>query len=197
MWVSMFRGDKALCLTLILLATLLSPILVPGTVVILIGAKVSMNTTSIAVSLILMVVVPTIIGVTLNEVSKSIIPAAVCPYLDPAAKICIVLVIAANTSPVASRIHFNDPKIWGLAALCIFLCAGGFLLSKLASTVVRCNHERSVTLLFSGGMRNISAITTIAVSFFPEAAALPALLGILFQQTISVFMGKLFANQKR
>ena len=197
MWVTLFRGDKALALTLILLATMLSPLLIPGTVYLLIGAKVSMNMGSIAVSLILMVVFPTIVGVTLNEVSRSKIPGLICPYLAPVSKICIVIVIAANTSPVASRIRFDNPVIWILAALCVLLSASGFLLSRLAALVVRCNHEKSVAMLFAGGMRNISAITTIAVNFFPEAAALPALLGIMFQQSLAAFMGKLLTRQPR
>ena len=190
-WVSIFRGDRALSLTLILLATLLSPLVVPGTVSILIGAKVSMNMGSIAVSLVLMVVIPTIIGVTLNEVSRGQVPALICPYLDLVSKACIVLVIAANTSPVASRVRFNDSKIWKLAALCVLLSAGGFLISKFVAIAIRCSPAKSASLVFSGGMRNISAVTTIAIGFFPEAAALPALLGILFQQSISALMGKL------
>jgi tagaturonate reductase len=191
-WVNIFRGDKALCLTLILLDTLLAPLLVPGTVSLLMGAKLAMDMSGIAISLILMVVIPTIIGVTVNEVSRGKIPALICPYLNPVSKICLMLVIAANTSPVAKAIQLDNPKIWKIAGMCIFLSAGGFILSRLTAAAVRCNSEKSVAMFFCGGLRNISAVTTIAVTFFPESAALPALLGIVFQQTISAVMGKLF-----
>ena len=193
-WITMFMGDKALCLTLILLDTMLAPLVVPGTVSLLMGTKVAMDMTGIAVSLILMVVLPTIIGVTLNETSRGKIPALVCPYLAPFSKVCLMLVIAANASPVAKIIRIDDPQVWKVAGLCVVLSVGGFLLSKLAAIAVRCNAEKSVTMFFSGGLRNISAVTTIAVTFFPEAAALPALLGIVFQQTLSAIMGKLFVN---
>jgi predicted Na+-dependent transporter len=192
-WVSIFRGDKALSLTLILLDTLLAPLLVPGTVSLLMGAKVAMDMSGIAVSLVLMVVIPTIIGVTVNEISREKIPALVCPYLNPVSKICLMLVIAANASPVAKTIQFDNPKVWKIAGMCILLSAGGFILSKLTAAAIRCNPTKSVALFFCGGLRNISAITTIAVTFFPESAALPALLGIVFQQTISAVMGKLLA----
>jgi len=195
-WVSIFRGDKALCLTLILLDTMLAPLLVPGTVSVLMGAKVAMDMSGIAISLVLMVVIPTIIGVTANEISREKIPALICPYLNPVSKICLMLVIAANTSPVAKAIHFDNPEVWKIAGMCILLSAGGFVVSKLSAITIRCNSERSVTMLFCGGLRNISAITTIAVTFFPESAALPALLGIVFQQTISAIMGKLFVRKK-
>jgi predicted Na+-dependent transporter len=195
MWVSMFGGDKALCLTLILLDTLLAPLLVPGTVSVLMGAKVTMDMSGIAISLIMMVVIPTIIGVTLNETSRSKIPDLVCPYLNPFSKICLMLVIAANTSPVAKMIKLDNPTLWAVGALCIVLSASGFVLSKFTAKAVRCNNEKTITLFFSGGLRNISSVTTIAVTFFPEAAALPALLGIVFQQTLSAILAKLFIRR--
>jgi predicted Na+-dependent transporter len=46
-------------------------------------------------------------------------------------------------------------------------------------------------------MRNLTAVTTIAVSFFPEATALPAFLGILLQQSIAALMGKLLTRKTR
>jgi len=197
LWTTIFLGDKALCLTLILLDTILSPLVIPGTVSILLGTKVTMDMSSIAISLILMVVIPTIIGVTLNETSHGKIPSLVCPFLDPLSKLLLLMVIAANTSPVASRIRFDEPKIWKLLGVCILLTVGSFLLSKLASMVVRNKPEKGVAMFFSGGLRNISAVTTIAVSFFPEAAALPALLGIMVQQSICAFMGKLLLHKER
>lgn len=195
MWVSIYRGDKALCLTLILLDTLLAPFAVPGTLSALLGAKVAMDISGIAVSLILMVVVPTIIGVTANETSRGKIPQVVCPWLNPVSKICLMLVIAANTSPVAPALRFDEPKVWGIGALCITLSVAGFLLARLAAAFGRCGREKSVTLFFSGGLRNISAVTTIAVTFFPEAAALPALLGIVFQQTLAAVLARLLLKR--
>jgi tagaturonate reductase len=194
-WVSMFRGDNALCLTLILLDTLLAPIVVPGTMSILMGTKVAMNMSGIAVSLILMVVVPTIIGVTANEVSRGKIPAHVCPCVTPLSKVCIVLVIAANTSAVAPRVRLDNPKVWAIAALCVLLAAAGYVLSKYIGLAVRLKPEKQVTFFFTVGLRNISAVTTIAVEFFPGATVLPTLLGIVFQQTIAAVMGRLLLGR--
>jgi len=195
-WTAMFLGDKALCLTVILLDTLLAPLVVPGTVSLLMGAKVTMDMSGIAVSLILMVVVPTIIGVTLNECSRGKIPALLCPWLNPLSKIMLMLVIAANASPVAKIVRIDDPMVWKIAALCVALSVVGFVVSKLTGVAVKCNREKTAALFFSGGLRNISAVTTIAVSFFPEAAALPSLLGIVFQQSIAAIMGKTLLGRR-
>jgi tagaturonate reductase len=195
--VSIFRGDNALCLTLILLDTLLAPLVVPSTVALLLGARVAIDISGFAVSLILMVVIPTIMGVGVNEASRGKIPGLVCPYLNPLAKICMVTMIAANTSPVASKIQLDDPKVWLTAAMCIACAVIGYILSKLTGMAGQLKPEKRTTLFFSAGLRNISAATTIAIEFFPPAAALPCLLGIVFQQLTAAFMGKLLLGKRR
>jgi predicted Na+-dependent transporter len=196
-WVSIYRGDFALCLTLILIDTLLAPLIVPGTMLALVGTRVALDMTAMAVSLILMVVAPTIVGVSVNELSKGKIPALVCPYLAPFSKICLILVIAANASPVAPWVQFDDPKVWIIAVLCVFFAAAGYVIAKVLGLLTKLSQEKRVTLFFSGGLRNISAVTTIAVTFFPEAAALPALLGIVFQQVMAAIMGRTLLGKRK
>lgn len=196
-WVGMYKGDKALCLTLILLDTLLAPLVVPATLSILIGERVALDISGIAMSLVLMVVLPTIIGVTMNETSKGKIPKHVCPFLTPFAKIFLMLVIAANSSAIAPTVRFSDPLVWKVAALSTFLSIGSFLLSKFIGIASKCGFEKTVAMFFTGGLKNISAVATIAVTFFPEAVALPAITGIVFQQTIAAVMGKLMRKENK
>jgi len=194
-WVTIFKGDKALGLTLILLDTLLAPLVVPAALSVFIGTKVEMDMTGIALSLLFMVVVPTILGIMSNETTKGIIPSAICPVLNPLAKICLMLVIAANSSAIAPVINLKDPLVWAVAALCIALTTSGFLLAKLNGIAAKCENDKSNSLIIAGGLRNNSAVMTIAVTFFPEAAVLPALLSIIFQQIITAAMGKLIIKK--
>jgi len=189
-WVMIFKGDKALGLTLILLDTMLAPLLVPGTISVLMGAKIAMDMSGIAVSLFFMVVLPTIIGVTLNETSKGKVSAVLCPSFDPFAKICLILVIAANASAVAPSIQFGDPLLWKAAILCIALTVASFFLAMFYGAAGKFGDEKSVSLIIAGGLRNNSAVMTIAVIFFPKDAVLPTLLSILFQQTIMAIIGR-------
>jgi predicted Na+-dependent transporter len=196
-WVSIFKGDMALCLTLILFDTLLAPIVLPGSISILMGEKVAMDMSGIALSLIFMIVVPTIIGVTINEVSKAKIPSIICPYLDPAAKICLMLVIATNASIIAPGISFSDPLIWKVTALVVALTFIGFALVKLVAVIGRCRFPKDVAIIISGGLRNNSAVMTIAVAFFPQAAVMPTLISIIVQQGIAAIAGRVFAFKNR
>jgi tagaturonate reductase len=190
-WVNIYKGDNALALALVLIATLAAPVVAPFTMSLLMGTRVVLNMSGIALSLVMMVVVPTIIGVAANEISRGRIPQIVCPYLNPLAKLCMILVIAANAAAVGPKVRFDDPLVWIIAAVCILLAAMGYGFSRLIGVVCRLSPEKQITVFFSSGLRNISAAATIAIEFFPEAAALPALLGIVFQQTMAALMGRL------
>jgi predicted Na+-dependent transporter len=116
--------------------------------------------------------------------------------LNPFAKICLILVIAANASAVT--IHPDNPKVWIIAIFCIAFTVTGFVLAKSAGLIrigKKRSYEKNVSLFFAASLRNISAATTIAVEFFPEAAALPCLLGIVFQQSLAAFMGKILMKK--
>ncbi|MDR1248879.1 MAG: bile acid:sodium symporter family protein [Treponema sp.] len=189
-WTTVFRGDPALSLALILLDTLLAPVVVPATMRILLGAKVALDMTGIALSLVLMVVVPTIIGVALNELSRGSVPRAAGPYLNPFSKLCIVLVISANAAAVAPEIHPENPRVWLVGAMCIIFSTLGFVCGKIIGLLGKANRARQATLIFSVGLHNTSAAMTLGIEFFPGPAALPAVLGIIFQQTIAALMGR-------
>lgn len=190
-WVMIFRGNKAYGLSFILLDTVLAPFLVPLTLSVLLKETVSMDKSGIAFSLVLMVVIPTIAGVAVNEISRGKIPEYLCPYLDPVSKLTLILVIASNASPLAQAVRLSDPLVWKTAGVCILMTFTGFLLTKAASVVFKLDKDRSISLIIAGGLRNNSAVMTIAVTFLSHAAALPILLSIVFQQSIMAIMGKL------
>jgi predicted Na+-dependent transporter len=191
-WVTIYRGDKALALALILIATIAAPVVVPLTLSLLMGTRVVLDMGSIALSLVLMVVVPTIIGVGANEISRGALPRLLLPCLNPLAKFCLILVIAANSSAVAPQIRFDERQVWIIALVSVFFALLGHGISWFAGILCRLDREKQVTVFFSSSLRNISAAATIAIEFFPESAALPALLGIVFQQTMAALTGRLF-----
>ncbi|MDR2747464.1 MAG: bile acid:sodium symporter [Treponema sp.] len=195
-WVNMYRGDNALALALILIATVAAPFITPLTMSALLGTRVALDMSGIALSLVMMVVVPTVIGIGTNELSRGIIPRIISPFLNPTAKLCLILVIAANAAAVAPRVRLNDPQVWLIAAVCILFAAIAYCLSRLIGLLCRLSPEKQVTVFFSTGLRNISAAATIAIEFFPEQAALPALLGIVFQQTMAALMGRLLLGSR-
>ena len=201
-WVAIFRGDSALALALILLDTVLAPLVVPGTVKLLLGAKVTLDMTGMAISLILMIVIPTIIGVALNELSKGAIPRAAGTGMGIFSKFCLVLLISANSAAVAPQINLRNSRFWIIGAVCIGFVILGFSCGRLAGFMCRRfgllgekKKEKEVSVFFATGLRNTSAAMTLGIDFFPASAALPAVLGIIFQQTICALMGRFYLGK--
>jgi len=194
-WVSIYRGDEALALALILLDTLAAPFVMPFTVSALLRTGIRLDGTAMAASLALMVVLPTVLGVALNEASRGRIPRAVRPYLTPLSKILLALVIAANSAAVAPSVDFSEARVWAVGAAGIGLTTAAFFLGKTLGLVPGIGPARRRGLVFSVGLRNISAVATIAITFFPEAAALPAVLGMFFQQTLAAVFGRILLGK--
>ena len=194
-WTSIFKGDPALSLALILLDTLLAPLVVPGTIKLLLGTSISLDMTGMIISLILMVVIPTILGVTFNELSRGKIPAMINPYLSPFSKICMVMVIAANSAAVAPQIRLDNPRLWIITAATIGFTVFGFVFAKFTSIISKLDNKKHISLFFASSLRNTSAAMTLGTQFFPPAAALPAILGIVFQQTTASIMGRIFLGK--
>ncbi len=194
-WVSIYRGDEALALALILLDTLAAPFVLPFTVSALLGASIRLDGAAMAASLALMVVLPTVLGVALNETSRGRIPRAVRPYLTPLAKILLALVIAANSAAVAPAVDFSEARVWVVGAAGIGLTTAAFLLGRALGLLPGIGPARRRGLVFTMGLRNISAVAAIAIAFFPEAAALPAVLGMFFQQTLAAVFGRVLLGR--
>ena len=191
-WVTIFKGDAALALTLILLDTILAPIVVPGTVRLFLGTGIQLDMMGMAISLILMIVIPTIVGITLNESSRGKIPALITPFLAPLSKLFIFLVIAANAAAIAPQIRFDNPLLWIVTAASIAFVVLSFACARLGALAGKFTREKQISFLFASSLRNSAAAMTLAIQYFPEAAALPAILGIMFQQNTAAIMGRIF-----
>lgn len=195
-WVSIFGGDGALTLAIILLDALLAPIVVPATVSLLLGTSVQVDSLGMLVSLSTMVVFPTVAGIALNEWSGGSVPRAVGPYVGSLAKFCLAAVVAGNAAAVAPMVDFSSSIVSAVALSAVGLSAFGFVLGKLLGSLPGMDKGSRRSLVFAIGLRNISAASTLAISYFPAAAALPATLGIIFQQMIAALMGKVLIRSE-
>jgi predicted Na+-dependent transporter len=194
-WVTIFRGDPALSLGLILLDTLLAPLVVPGTVRLLLGTSITLDMYGMSLSLMYMVVIPTIVGVALNELSRGAAPGIAGPYLTPLAKICMIIVICANVAAVTDQIRFASLRFWIVGAACVVFSVLGFVVGKAAGLWGKLDRGKQVSLFFAVGLHNTSAAMTLGIEFFPSPAALPSVLGIILQQTIAALMGRVFIRE--
>lgn len=196
-WVSIYKGNIALTLSIILIDTLLAPFVVPGVLSLLVGASVRLDALSMISSLFWMIVAPSLLGMLLNEWSKGKIIPTWGPWLNPFSKLGMACVVAINGAVVAPYLTTFSPRLLGLAAVIIALALVGYLLGFGLSRLTRLHQPDKVALVFNGGMRNISAGAVLAVTYFPAPVAVPVVLGMVFQQLTASLIGLVLGRQNR
>lgn len=188
-WVSIYSGDIGLTLSVILIDSLLSPIIVPASMHILVGAKVSIDVWSMTKGLLWMIVLPSIAGMLLNQKTGGKIKTTLGDKIAPFSKIGIGVVVAINGAVVAPYIkHFNVQLI-SLTVMVFLLSAVGYPLGLFIGKLFRWKTGTLVSMTFNGGMRNNNAGAVMAITYFPSPVALPVILVMLFQQTLASFYG--------
>ncbi|MFB4159648.1 bile acid:sodium symporter family protein [Geomicrobium sp. JSM 1781026] len=184
MWVRMSGGNIGTALSIVLINTLLSPILLPVTILLLLGARVSIDVVGMVGSLFLMIVFPSILGLWVTRR----LPAAtkqLSVYTSPLSKLAMLLLILINSavvSPYLSTIDLNTIQLFlsvlGIACL-------GYTIGFLASILFKWHSSVLAAVTFSCGIRNTGVGAALAVVYFPPATALPIVLAIVFQQFLA------------
>lgn len=189
-WSSIYHGDAAVSLTILLLDTVLAPFLTPAIVKIFTHTSIQIDALGMMRSLLFMVVIPSILGIAVNQLTRGKVNENVTPCLKPIGKIFLVLVIIINTSRSADTLISSASLLYiPVGLLSIFLAGIGFPISYYLSRFAKCTHEEAVSVTFASSLRNISAALVLATDYFPPLATLPVVFGIVFQQTVCALMG--------
>ncbi|MDY8047929.1 bile acid:sodium symporter family protein [Paenibacillus sp. S33] len=196
-WVNIYKGNTALTLAIILIDTILAPFAVPGIMSLLIGADVQLDTWAMMQSLFWMIVVPSLIGMVLNEWTKGKIKQVWGPRLGPFSKLAMALVVMINGSVIAPYLVDFNLKLVGVCLSIVVLASTGYAIGYLISGLMRWNNADRTALVFNGGMRNISAGAVLAITYFPAPVALPVVLGMIFQQSTASLVGFLLSRRDR
>lgn len=188
-WVSIYKGNIPLTLSIILIDTILSPIIVPYCLSFLIGERIEMDFLGIMQGLFGMIVLPSLLGMVLNQYLNGNMTKKLSTSLAPFSKISLGIVVMLNGSIVAPFLKDINLKLISITVMVFFIAATGYLFSFLIGKLIRSDKDTVVSLTFSGGMRNISAGAVIAVTYFSPAVAVPVVVGMLFQQVLASFAG--------
>lgn len=188
-WVSIYKGNVPITLSIILIDTLLSPIIVPYSLSLFMGQTVQMDFAGIMKGLLGMVVVPSLLGMLLNQRTKGSIKDTLGLRLAPFSKICLGFVVMLNGAVVAPYLKNINLKLISITLVVFFIAMTGYLFSFVAGRFIHSDRDTVISLTFTAGMRNISAGAVIAVSYFPAAVAVPVVVGMLFQQVLASLNG--------
>ncbi len=187
-WVSIYKGNIPVTLSLILLDTFLSPFLVPYSLSFLVGSKVSMDVWGLMQGLFLMVVLPSMIGMLLNHLTSGRVKSW-GPKLSPFSKLSVILVIAVNGAVVSPYLQDLNWKIVTIIASMLLISSIGYLLGWFLSKIQKYPPDMMFSMVFNCGMRNTVAGVALALSYFPVQVSIPVIIGTIFQQLLASQFG--------
>lgn len=195
-WATMFNGNLAVSLAILLIDTLLAPAITPFMLKIYTGTAVQLDTFGMMKSLCFMVVIPFILGIIFNHFFKKQIKETIGPITNPISKILFFVEIIINVSQVSQRIVSEASWDYALVIVAaLILSVLGFLTGHMVSRVIRLQKKEDVSITFAVALRNTNAALVLAIGFLPELAALPIIFSIVIQQTLVAIMGKVIFKE--
>lgn len=191
-WATIFNGNLAVSLAVLLIDTLLAPVMTPFMLKIFTGTAVQLDTFGMMKSLCYMVVIPFILGIIFNHFFKRQIKETIGPITNPISKILFFVEIIINVSQVSQRIVSEASWDYVLVIIAaLLLSVLGFVTGHVVSLLMKLQKKEDVSITFAVALRNTNAALVLAIGFLPELAALPIIFSIVIQQTLAAIMGKI------
>jgi BASS family bile acid:Na+ symporter len=195
MWVSIYRGSVPFTLSVVLIDTLLAPFLVPLSLRWFVGSNVQMDSWGMMKGLLLMVAVPAVAAISLNQATKGKMKRTFAPKLAPFSKLALMFVVCVNSSKVSSFIRNMTPMLFAVAGAILLIAITGYCLGWIGALLLKQNRDMIVSMTFSSGMKNISAGAVIAAAYFPAEVMFPVMIGTLFQQILAAAFAQLITRR--
>jgi len=194
-WVTICKGNLPLCLSIVLINTLISPLVMPALIHLIVGETIAIDSVSLILDLVWMVVLPSILGILLNEISKGSIQEKYGKKLAPFSKLSLFGVIMINSSAIAPYLKNITWELIGVILIVLLISISGYVFAILLGRIIWKDQSISTTFVFVGGMRNIAVGVIIATTYFPSKVAMPVVFGMLFQQVLASFFSKVIDKQ--
>lgn len=121
-WVSIHKGNLALALAVILIDTFISPFVVPASLLVLVGRTVEIDVWNMMSGLFFMIILPSILGMLVNEWTKKELKQRIAAVLSPFSKIALSLVVIINSAIVAPYLANPNKKLILIGFFVFFDC---------------------------------------------------------------------------
>lgn len=160
------KGDVALSVGMTSVNTLLAPFLTPAITYLLLRTSVTVDVTSMFVSIIKVVIVPILLGFVINKFFGKFVSKAL-DILPVVSVVAITLIVAAVVSHNSSKILETGFVVFAVVILHNVLgYAFGYLLGRILKLPLSKKKALSVEI----GMQNSGLATSLAGSAFPDLA---------------------------
>jgi predicted Na+-dependent transporter len=191
-WTAIVKGNVAVSLVAVSLDTIIVPVMLPVFFKLIIGKTFPIDYWGMALQLMVMVTVPSIIGMIWHDHSSSRIIAFSEGFGGFTSKLAMLIVIYINSAVVISGVTWSL-TILEISMITLLMVIMGFLVGYCGSLVLKDHGKPMVlTMMYNVGLRNISVGLVLALTYFPPQVAIPITLFILFQQPVSAAIPFIF-----
>ncbi len=197
MWVTIGRGNLPLCLSALLLDTLLSPLMVPLSMKLLVGSMVVMDASGMMKDLLFMVALPATLALLCHRIRGGQAAEQWKPRLSPFAKLLMFLIIISNATGVAPFLKSVTPTLLAVIVVLVGLSVFSYFLGWFVShRLMRLDFPSVQTVTIITGARNISAGAVLAAQYFPPDVLFPVAFAPIFTQIMMALAVKLLRRTK-
>lgn len=196
-WTSLTSGDVALALVVVTLDTMIVPVWLPAFFTVMVGRVVHIDFLHMLFQLLLMVTIPSLIGMVVNDLTKGRLAEFSKSVGGFSAKIAMFMVVFINAAIVGPEIIW-DASLFKMLLVILILVSLGYYLGYLGTYILKTRHWETVSaMVYNVGMRNISFGSVLAVTYFSPAVAVPVTLAMLYQQPLAAIVSYLFRRWRR
>lgn len=163
---------------------------------VVVGQSIEVDSLSLMLDLLWMIVVPSLTGVFMNEFTKGTIEVTVGRKLAPFSKLSLFFIVMINSSVIAPYIKNINWKLVSVIIVVFVLAVLGYTLCLVLGHFLWKDTRIITTFLFTGGMRNIAVGVVIATTYFPPKTVMPVVFGMLFQQVLASFFNRVMEKYR-
>lgn len=185
------KADVALSIVLTSVSTIIAFLATPFLTWVFIGQTVNVDVMGMLVSVVNVVIVPVVLGLTINYFFEKRINAVreIFPAISAAA---IVIIIAVIIGANSSSLEQSGPLVFLAVILHNGLgLAGGYGVSK----ALRLSETEARTIAIEVGMQNSGLSVALAIKHFTAAAALPGAIFSIWHNISGAFLAGHWSKQ--
>lgn len=171
-WMTIGDGNTEVCLSTVLLDSLISPIVLPLTL-----------------RLLFMVVIPAAVAMLLCRFWGKEPCTRLKRRLALPSKLMLLLIVGSNITRCADKLHHLDSALLFLMLASILMRIIGLCLGYFAGRLFRLPYGTGLAVTVSSGMRNNSAAAALAAQYFPaDVVFSPSISPVFSQLSVSIAM---------
>ncbi len=187
-------GNTSLIVSMGILDVFISPVLTPAIMDIFANHGVKVSFLQLASKMFFIVILPIVLGMGINHVYRSLLQK-IKGYTKFASSLTIVLIVLTVVSSVSSQISIEFGLLIGITLVVfvqVFLpMVAGYKIAKL----LKISKASAIAILFEVGLCNSALAAILALEFFGETAAIPAVINMIINLSLGAIFSNYFANK--